>query len=208
MSEGEEIRSACARKAQIRATVLSARDSLGADDRRRHSRTIIARIVDLDAFQRAAVVMGYCSFGSELDTETFLEAALAQGKKLALPRIDRVRGCLVTYLVHDPAAQLMEGVWGIQEPNPDRCAPIEPSMLDFVLTPGVAFDGRGGRIGYGKGYYDRLLYACSLRGQLPAIVAGAFDVQIVDSVPMEKHDIQIDAVVTEARSMSSPGHSI
>lgn len=201
MSGGKDIGSARERKAQIRATVLSARNALCADERRQRSRTIVAGIVGLEAFQRARVVMGYCTFGSELDTETFLEAALAQGKKLALPRIDRARGCLATYLVHDPAAQLSQGVWGIREPNPDLCEPLEPAALDFVLAPGVAFDGHGGRIGYGKGYYDRLLQSCSVRGRLPAIVAGAFEDQIVATVPMEAHDIPIDAVVTESRSL-------
>ena len=68
--------------------------------------------------------------------------------------------------------------------------------IDFALVPGVVFDVEGGRIGYGAGYYDRLLAECADR---TALVAGAFELQVVDVVPMVEHDRRVDRVVTEHR---------
>lgn len=201
MVETEKPLSIGERKARIREAVLSARNLLSPDDRRAHSRRIVTGVVELEAFRQASTIMGYCSFGSEVETDVFTEAALAHGKNLVLPRIDRALGCLRLYLVSDPANQLLDGVWGIREPNPARCDELAPGKLEFVLSPGVAFDQRGGRIGYGKGYYDRLLESCSAQGGKFAIVAGAFDHQIVPSVPMEPHDVPIDTIVTESRQI-------
>jgi len=189
------------RKAQIRKTVLSARNLLSPDDRRARSHRIVAGIVELAAFRHASTIMSYCSFGSEVETDAFTEAVLAQSKDLVLPRIDRALGRLRLYRVSDPAQQLIAGVWGIREPNLARCDELAPGKLEFVLSPGVAFDQRGGRIGYGKGYYDRLLESCSAQGGKPAIVAGAFDHQLVPFVPVESHDVLIDTIVTESRQI-------
>lgn len=201
MIEVEKSPSIGERKARIRESVLSARNLLSPDDRSARSRRIVSVVVALEAFCQASTVMGYCSFGSEVETDGFTEAALAQGKNLVLPRIDRALGCLRLYLVNDPASQLLDGVWGIREPNPASCDELAPGMLEFVLSPGVAFDQRGGRIGYGKGYYDRLLESCSAQGGKFAIVAGAFDHQVVPFVPMEPHDVPIDTIVTESRQI-------
>ncbi|HTL75696.1 MAG TPA: 5-formyltetrahydrofolate cyclo-ligase, partial [Casimicrobiaceae bacterium] len=71
--------------------------------------------------------------------------------------------------------------------------------VDWVLVPGVAFDARGGRLGYGGGFYDRLLPGAA--GSAPR-VAGAFEMQIVDAVPTAPHDVGVDAVVTERRTLT------
>ncbi len=94
----------------------------------------------------------------------------------------------------EPETELVAGVWGIREPDPARCAPMATDEPDLVLVPGVAFDIRGGRIGYGAAYYDRLLGRCPPGTPL---VAAAFEVQIVDAVPMEPHDRRVDRIVTE-----------
>lgn len=201
MVEAEKTFSIGERKARIRKTVLSARNMLSPDDRSERSRRIVTGVVALEAFRQASTVMGYCSFGSEVETDGFTETALAQGKNLVLPRIDRALGCLRLYLVNDPANQLLDGVWGIREPDPARCDELAPGKLEFVLSPGVAFDQLGGRIGYGKGYYDRLLESCSAQGGKFAIVAGAFDHQVVPFVPVEPHDVPIDTIVTESRQI-------
>ena len=185
------------RKRDLRRAVLARRDALPEATRIAASGTIFITIAALDAFRGAETVLAYHSFGSEPVTAAFLQAVLAGGKALVLPRVRREGGRLDLYRVLDPDAQLEPGVWGIREPDPAVCAPVAPSDVDFVLVPGVAFDARGGRIGYGGGYYDRLLAEVS---EGTALVAAAFAVQLVEEVPMEPGDRQVDVVVTERRT--------
>jgi 5-formyltetrahydrofolate cyclo-ligase len=181
-------------KAEIRASALARRDALDPALRSGYSRLILHRILAMDEFRRAQTVLAYSSFGSELETEPFLAGALDAGKRLLLPRINRAAGRLDVYEVKDIATDLFSGVWGIMEPHAESCAPCAAADVEFILVPGAAFDRRGGRIGYGRGYYDILLASCLAA----RTVAGAFEVQVVDSVPMESHDVRVDALATEA----------
>src|SRR3712207_8849667 len=94
-----------------------------------------------------------------------------------------------------PIWDLLAGTWGIREPRLDRCARVEPHIIDFVLVPGLAFDSWGGRLGYGGGFYDKLL----ADGLSPCtwLVAGAFECQMVEKIPLNEHDMPMDVVVTE-----------
>lgn len=143
--------------------------------------------------------MAYCSFGSELDTSFILAEVYARAKTLVLPRIDRERDTLDLFAVSDLRSDLVANAWRIREPRAAAWARVDPAALDFILVPGVAFDARCGRLGYGKAYYDRLLHACVRAGGMPITVAGTFEVQMVDSVPMEAHDVRVGSVVTEIR---------
>lgn len=197
-------------KAAIRASVLARRNALTPGERARASLCIQQRILAMGAFCRARVVMAYCSFGSELDTSLFLSEVYARGKTLVLPRIDRHRQALAIFAVRDPERELVANAWGIREPRPDVCTPAPLSELDFILVPGLAFDSYGGRLGYGKGYYDRLFHSCTRHSAAPLTVAGAFEAQMMDRVPMEPHDVTVPCIVTEARAIGAaapPGHN-
>ena len=183
-------------KAHLRATVLGRRDAMDAGTRAALSRAIVREIIALAPYRASGTVLAYAGFGSELETDAFLRHTLDEGKTLLLPRVNRQQGLLDVYEVRDLARDLEAGTWGIREPRPDRCARSDPAAADFVLVPGLAFDARGGRLGYGGGFYDRLL-----SGSLPPhalLVAGAFEVQMVEEVPMDEHDVPMDAVVTES----------
>ena len=184
-------------KAEIRATVLELRDALAPAVRLECSHVALGRIRTMDTFQSAGVVMAYFGFGSEIDTAALLQATLQSGKRLVLPKINRAANQLDIFAVENLQTDLKSGVWGIQEPDTDICTPVAPSELDFVLVPGVAFDRNGGRIGYGKGFYDKLLASCHNAGSHPSIVAAAFDMQVIDTIPMESHDVRISAIATE-----------
>ncbi len=180
-------------KAALRRAVLSRRDALPERERALLGGRIVATVLDLPAYENAGVVLAYASFGTELQTAELLRRVLADGKTLLLPRVER--GGLGLYEVRDLAVDLEPGTWGIREPRPDRCPPADPGRVGFALIPGVAFDGRGRRLGYGGGFYDRLL-----AGGLPEgtpLVSGAFGVQIVEEVPVDPHDAPVDLVVTE-----------
>ena len=92
---------------------------------------------------------------------------------------------------------LEAGKWGILQPRLNASRQVEIDSVDFVLVPGVGFDAQCRRIGYGAGFYDRLLGACA--GRLQRRVAGAFDCQIVDAVPVGETDVPVDGVLTETR---------
>ena len=166
------------------------------------SRAIVRDIVETSVYRRSNTVMAYASFGSELQTDEFVRHVLDQGKILLLPKVNRQRELLEIYRVRDPVQDLRVGTWGIREPRPDRCARMEPHIIDFVLVPGLAFDRRGRRLGYGGGFYDKLL-ADSL-SPCAWLVAGAFESQMVEKVPVDEHDMPMDVVVTE-RGHYPPG---
>lgn len=186
-----------AAKRALRSQVLALRDALPGAQRVAAAQAITARLVALPAYRVARAVAAYLSFGSELDTMDFVRAVLASGRTLVLPRVDRERKALVMHAVDtvEPSGgKLVPGPFGIREPDPVRCPVFEPARIDFVLVPGVAFTSRCERLGYGGGFYDRFLTLCTAP---PALVAAAYDLQVVDEVPLEPTDLPVDRVVTE-----------
>ena len=181
-------------KDELRREILGKRDALGEDERVASSRSIVRRVISLAAYRRADVVMAYASIGSEIQTDPFLRAVLRDGKTLVLPRVNRATKSLDLHKVEDLARDLEAGVWGIPEPKPDPGSAVELDAVDFALVPGVAFDARGGRLGHGAGFYDKLLGSSD---EPPLLVAGAFEAQVVDELPVERHDVFMDLVATE-----------
>jgi len=185
-------------KSALRRVILARRDALDPGLRTHHSRAALDRMRRLPSFREAPVVLAYASFGSELDTRALLDDVLGGGRALVLPRVDRQARRLVLHEVRDLAADLLPGTWGIPEPAPARCRRVAPDEVEFVLVPGVAFDPDGGRVGYGAGFYDRLLGEWP--APLPPLVAAAFELQIVPAVPVLPADHRVDVVVTESRT--------
>jgi 5-formyltetrahydrofolate cyclo-ligase len=185
-------------KRGLRARILRERDATPAEDRATASASIAALLLAREDFASSKTVLLTLPFGSEWDTRALLRAALAGAKTVALPRVNLATRmldiCAITRLEHDAAP----GYRGIPEPGA-HCELLGVASIDWVLVPGVAFDRTGHRIGYGGGYYDRLLPL--LRADAHR-VAGAFELQLVDHVPAASHDVAVDAVVTEARSIS------
>ena len=194
MSNGRaEAEATLVAKATLRKTILARRDAMDEVIRTRDSSTITARLLALPAFQAAELVAAYASFGSEFNTSQFLAAALAAGKELVLPRINRALRILELRRVSDLNGDLVAGVWGIREPAA-RCTIIDPKLVDFMLVPGVAFSPSCARLGYGGGFYDRLLASLDSR---TVRIAAAFQLQIVAQLPEAPHDQRVSAVVTE-----------
>ncbi|HUU72355.1 MAG TPA: 5-formyltetrahydrofolate cyclo-ligase [Burkholderiales bacterium] len=183
-----------AAKKTIRQRVVAMRDALSIRERSQQSGAITAHLLALPAFAQAQTVAAYASFKSELDTDEFLKAVLQQGKRLLLPRIDPERRELSFFLVSNLGDSFLAGPWGIREPDPARCVEAEMSEIDFMLVPGVAFTRRCERLGYGGGFYDA---AIGNTRDDAAKVAAAFDVQIVDALPVEPHDRRVELVVTQ-----------
>ena len=180
-------------KAAVRQTILARRDAADIASRLRDSQTITQKLCALPAYRAANVVAAYASFGSELDTAEFLACILTDGKQLLLPRINPAQRALELRQVVDLGVDLVSGVWGIREPA-ERCPILSLTKVEFMLVPGVAFTAGGARLGYGGGFYDRLLASLDRR---IARIAAAFQLQMVDQLPEGPHDQRVDHVVTQ-----------
>lgn len=176
-------------KRALRREILAERDRLPGADRSAMSASIAERLLAMEELRHARTVMAFWSFGSEVDTLGLLERLRAAGKRVALPRIEERDVVPVAYATGDP---LSETPFGAREPVAGRV--LDPSELDVVVVPGVAFDRDGGRVGYGAGFYDRLLEKVRKDAFAAAV---AFGVQIVERVPVGGTDRRVDAVVTE-----------
>jgi len=189
-------------KIALRRETLSRRDALPIEHRSAASKLISDGLARLPSFLRAHTVLLTLAFRSEWDTLPLVRAALAAGQTVAVPRVDSDTRMLSLHALTDPATEIVPGYRGIPEPRPDART-IDADLIDWVLVPGVAFDLDGRRLGYGGGYYDRLLPR--LRPGV-ARVAGAFDIQIVAQVPSAPHDITVDAIVTETQTLTIGRH--
>ena len=191
-------------KRTLREMVMRARDTLDSTARAQASRAIAARIVALASYRNARVVLLTLPYRSEWDAMLLATHALAAGKAVAAPRVDPAARMLRPLRIRDLDADVEAGSRGIPEPR-GNCEPIPPATIDWVLVPGVAFDASGRRLGYGGGYYDRLLPL--LAPGVPR-VAGAFEAQLIGTVPAAPHDVGVDCIVTEQRTLGCvPGGS-
>ena len=184
-------------KRALREQVVAARDALPLPARAAAAEAIARRIALLPSFVAAGNVLLTLAFRSEWDTLPLARLALAAGKTVVLPRVDERRRMLELHAIRDLAADIAPGYQGIPEPA-TGCPVVPPAVIDWVLVPGVAVDAAGGRLGYGGGFYDRLLPLLPPRA---ARVAGAYDLQIVARVPAAPHDLPVHAIVTETRTL-------
>lgn len=166
---------------------------------------ICARFMQLPAYRDAKTVLWYVDAGSEVRTRHSLPEALDRGPRVVVPWCIVESHQLGLFWLED-MAELVEGAYKILEPREDlRRLPrkvVRPEELDLVMVPGTAFDPVGGRMGQGKGYYDRLL--AQVRRDAP-LVALAFDCQIFEEIPVAPHDVPMDAVLTETRHIETRG---
>ncbi len=180
-------------KAEIRQQALARRRTQPNIDE--VSRQIVARLIGLPEYQRAATVMFYVDMRSEVRTQYYLPTALASGKQIVVPWC---APCELELFALATLEELAIGTFQILEPRPElRALPekqVAVEALDLVVVPGVAFDRRGARLGYGAGYYDKLL-----RRVRPDTrrVALAFECQLFPELPQEAHDVLMDQVITE-----------
>lgn len=188
-----------ARKRALRDRVLAARDGLSPPSRQAATRAITSRLTARGDFLSARAVLITLPFGSEWDTRGLIAEARGRNAIVAVPRVNQTTRMLDLFQLVDEARDVVPGFRGIAEPLA-HCAPVPFDAIDWVLVPGVAFDPSGRRIGYGGGYYDRLLPM--LRPDV-ARIAGAFELQIVDAVPVAPHDQRLHAIVTERRTLTA-----
>ena len=180
-------------KKALRAEMIARRDALPPGERERHSRGLTARLLALPQYAPARSVLATMSIGSEWDTRAFLERARADGKAVVLPRVSEPPRRLRLYTVEDMGRDLVPGVWDIPEPDPSRCPEVALADVDFAWVPALAVDPAGYRLGYGAGYFDKLLAG---RGSRPYCVAALPSAFVLERLPHESHDVPVDLVIT------------
>jgi len=178
------------RKGAVRARMLERRTRQTGIQRASRSRRICLLVSRLSVFRRAKVVALFHPFRGEVDVLSLFRIARRAGKKVVFPRVEG-REIIAFYRV-DSLSGLEKSRYGIMEPPRDASRCIKNPGL--YIVPGSAFSGKGDRLGYGGGYYDRILKNCS------AVSVGvAFGFQLAPSLPVGLHDACMDAVVTEDR---------
>jgi 5-formyltetrahydrofolate cyclo-ligase len=178
-------------KARLRQGLLSQRAALTRSEIQQKSAAIAAQVCAMSAFRVSRTIMVYLALRQEVQTASIIAEARRQGKRIAIPVVQGAT--LVAAELPLAPAQLQRGPYGIPEPRGTVCV-VPPEEMQYVVVPGLAFDRCGGRLGFGKGYYDRFLsrlptttYCCGL----------AFCMQIVPCVPRMAHDVCMHGVVTE-----------
>lgn len=163
------------------------------DDRAAWSRSIVECVLSLDCYRSARTVLAFHPLPDETDITSILEAVIAHGKQLYLPRVDRkLPGMMAVVRVTDLKCLAPSALCILEPAKGDVLTDL--SKLDLVIVPGRAFDVKGRRVGRGGGYYDRLFQKLSPRTKRVGI---AFSCQIVDEVPHEEWDAGVDMVVSE-----------
>lgn len=179
-----------AQKTACRERLRQVRDELGEAERRRNDAAIRQRLLALPQVRDAKSIFIFISHGSEVDTRLCLEELLHQGKNIAVPRIMDKQTMIAA--AFESWESLQPEQMGILAP-PSR-EPVAVK-IDVCITPGVGFSPAGGRLGYGRGYYDRWFSSHPLLFK----VAPAYECQILEDLPRDESDVPVDMIVTEER---------
>jgi 5-formyltetrahydrofolate cyclo-ligase len=192
------------RKKEIRTKILALRNSLSINDIELKSNLIQSQLLQLIENRNFKSVMFYVAFGSEVRTQSCISKALNKELNVIVPvcvktknKQKLVRDILPSRLL-DFQSDLAEGTFGVFEPKPELRRPFPAEEIDLVVVPGVAFDEKCYRIGYGAGYYDRFLPRCSKA----LSIALAFDIQIVENAFPASWDVPVDYIITEKRMIT------
>lgn len=178
-------------KEKLRKMILHRRARLEPGEKKRLSRRIIAHLEKMPELLTAHVIHTYVALPQEVQNHQFVRAMLRRGKKIVVPRV-RPGTAELQHFCIDDFDDLRPGTFGILEPAPDRCQPVNVGAIEAVIVPGVAFDQRGNRLGFGKGFYDRFL-----QDEAAFKIGLAFEVQMLPQIPVHPQDVPMDAIVTE-----------
>lgn len=185
----QKVKSFHSKRADIRQTHKCLRAQMSSDEVRQKSRYICEKLVEEPWYQECDIIYGYYPLGNEVDCRSLLEQALAEGKRVALPRM--AEQCHMDFYEITFLEQVAEGGFHVMEPI--EACPMMQEQQAVVLVPGVVFDPSGNRYGYGKGYYDRYFE------RFPELykVALAYENQMEQELEALDTDVKMDSVCTE-----------
>ncbi len=187
-------------KRRLRRQMSLLRNDVTAADSERAGELAARALIDLDLAKRAERIALYAALPYEIPTRLLFDAVIEKTGAALLPRTTDSIG--LEFFAVERWEDLRPGAFGVLEPQPDRTA-VRLRPDDLVVVPGVAFDPAGYRLGHGTGYYDRA-FAAEL-GDSPTLVGFGYEFQIVEAVPHDQRDRQMDAIVTDQKVRDCSG---
>jgi 5-formyltetrahydrofolate cyclo-ligase len=182
----------------LRKKTLIARDGLHPQERQVMSEIIIQKLFHLQDIIDGETLFIYVDFRSEVETRLCITALLKMGKRVVVPVTLAQEKRLLPVAIRNISRDLSPGYCGIPEPLMDirKNQVVAGSEIETIIVPGSVFDERGGRLGYGGGYYDRFM---ALEAPLAKRIGLAFDLQILHRLALQPHDELLDLIITEKR---------
>jgi len=190
-NDNESVRNNLLKK-ELRRKIQNKRNNLPIWDRKKRSKIIAEKFVNTAYYINSNNILIYYPFRSEIEVTIIIRQALKNKKNIILPRVHDRK--LKLFYIDNLKKQLEIGAYGIMEPTPGLCRAAKISGIDLVIVPGLVFDKNLNRLGYGGGFYDRLLPLIPVGVKKIAL---CFDIQVVDSIPVSEHDIKVDLLITD-----------
>lgn len=183
-------------KVELRDRMRVKLAALSLSEVRAKSAAIWERLAVFDGFASAECALIYVSKGHEVGTHGLIQQLLAMGRRVCVPKFDEGTQHYVVSELRDFQTELVEGKFHILEPKPGAVRVVHAGQLQALLVPGLAFDETGNRLGRGMGFFDAIL-----RGAHGTKIALAYDFQMLKEVPVEPHDVAVDFIVTETKTL-------
>ncbi len=183
-------------KNEIRKVISKRRKSMSENEVKEKSKIIIEKLMNTDEFKKAKNLMVFLSFDNEVYTFDLIEKAMNMGKKVIVPYTVKDTYEIIPTLLKNIEEDLEVSNYGYMEPKKDKIQPILEENIDMTVVPGLAFDEKMNRIGFGKGYYDRYLTKTKKESKNIAI---AYDYQVLEEIPSEDFDVKMDYIITEEK---------
>jgi 5-formyltetrahydrofolate cyclo-ligase len=180
----------------LRKQLLNKRKFLSKRSILEKSNKIADKLIKFDKYQQSEKIMLYISTKSEVQTQRIIESAQKDNKSIYIPLIIPEQHDLIPSLVIDFEKEIALGNLGIYQPRKEFHRLFPPSILDLVIVPGLAFNQQGHRLGRGGGYYDRFLKKLPVQAYSIAL---AFEMQMIEQIPLEENDMPVDCIITEKR---------
>ncbi len=186
------------RKNDIRENVKKKLGDLPQNERVELNQSVENRLFEFANFIESKIPLLYLNNGNEVPTRKIIEKSLNFDKIVVLPKFYNGNGKsqFKLFKIDDPNRDLKPGPTGVLEPDDSKCKAVPVDRLDIAIIPGIALDEKGGRIGTGKGNYDRLIPRLPVTTRKVALV---LETQIVPQIPMQSHDKHVDIVISEKR---------
>ena len=184
------------KKLEIRNDIGKVLEALKTGELSKKTKKIEDRLFDFANFLEAKISLLYMNTSHEVNTQKIIKKCFKYNKVVVLPAFSEEKRKMTLMKIGRLGADLIPGPRGVPEPDPNRCKAVPIESIDIAIIPGIAFDEKGGRIGTGRGYYDKLIPELSITTRKVAL---AFESQILPQVPMESHDKHVDIIITEER---------
>lgn len=190
-------------KSSLRKRILALRRAQSSRHIEKKSDNIKRELFTFSTFDEAKTILFYLAVKDEVQTEKMIEESLRKDKRVVVPFIDWQRKEILPSEIKDLAKDIKIGILKIPQPKKNFYSPFSPASIDLVIIPGVVFDRKGNRLGFGGGFYDRFLGKLS---DITKLVGLAFELQLVDNVPSQSHDVAVDYLITEEGIIDCKNH--